>query len=1132
MIRRLLPLLAMTGCIDLGLPQAPPPPGAGVLEGTLVYAEAGQTVLRPAVGATVELVGAGVRTASAADTGFFSLSPVDTASGSVLIRFDSDGDGRPDRQRALDLEPLRTGRGKTVNVGQLILGRNATVRGKALRADAIEAAGGHGGTAVFVPEGPFFSFTGDDGSFLFENLPEGRVTLAVFRDGYRPASESLELRAAEVFPLSTIVLERLTSRTPSQVRGRVLLPEGGPAAAVTVSLSGGQRATTDALGEYRFSGVSQGVYSLAFVKEGFLTAELVNLVVSGAVVAVRDVTLAPGTSTTPGLDAGFPEYDAGLGVSVDAGPSVDAGASTDAGVDAGLDAGTSTDAGVDAGLDAGVDAGLDAGVDAGLDAGVDAGLDAGELPVALIDPPPPYVLRNASFQLNAQRSTGARPLTFSWSQDAGPTVTIPFNNTPNAATPTLTAPNVGTVLKFNLTVADPAGRQSAPASVFVPVAVGPPVAVITGAPSTPALGGQRVVLSGATSSDPNTSGLVAWEWTVSPAGLVTVTTLSGGQQLQLDMPASVATPVVVQVQLVVTNGLTMRSAPASASFQLGTGTVPQWYVDAGPQQTVGGGDVVTLRGQAFAPSTGGTFTYRWTPDREPDDGGVADWLLTDPTATTTTFVAPRVDGPTPRLVSFTLTATDTSGTLTPSVRSSQTFVNIVDRRAPVQVGTSVAGGYGPLLSAWVDFDEDLKASTITNITVSPVSGSPSTGVQERFLVGKRRVVLALRPPLAAGFMYNLTVTGVDDLAIPSANRSLGTNVVFLARNSWTPASETLSTSVAEPWPGLVVRRNADLSRSAFAFGRRDGNAWFLAPFDPFACLSPPCTLADDPAAPSLSLGGPMPRGHKGWLVNEEPVATLQVATLQGAPAVMFQRSGASWSPLPAPPNALFSDGTTLSSVRFDDGGVTHVVLDGGAWVPSSVITTSLAEYPTDALADPFAFGNASLGARPMVVLKSSRTDTMRASINNPPWTGMAAAGNGPEARVVTMMQNYPSSGFVFTQRPTGALDELIFGGVNNSAQGVVSGVSSFDALSNWSSVWFVTSVGGQLEAWYISFGNGTLVNRMPGPLRNGMPAFPLNHDLACEAARPELSMADGALFVAWQERCGAGPWRVYVRGLE
>ncbi|MBM4779820.1 MAG: Ig-like domain-containing protein [Archangiaceae bacterium] len=737
------------------------------------------------------------------------------------------------------------------------------------------------------------------------------------------------------------------------------------------------------------------------------------------------------------------------------------------------------------------------------------------------------MLRNSTFQLNAQRSSGNRPLIFNWSQDAGLPATFQQNNSINAATPTITAPGNVSLLKLNLSVRDMAGRDSETASVFVPVAIGPPLAAITGTPTAPVLGGQRVVLSGATSSDPNTSGLISWEWTVSPPGLVTATPINGGQQLQLDMPASVATPVVVSVQLVVTNGLTMRSAPATATFQLALGALPQWYVDAGAAQTVNGGDIVTLAGRAFAPSTGAVFSYAWSPEREPD-GGVADFQLTDASSPVTTFVAPRVDGPVPRLISFTLTATDTAATLTPAVSSAQTFVNVLDRRAPILLGTSISAGQGPMSTAWVDFDEEVNPASLNGVSIgaAPSSGAPFASAAAKTVVGKRRVVVTIRPPLAPGFLYTFGISGVRDMA---GNTITPASYVFLARNSWGPAQESTSTALADPWPGVAYSESTGL---AWVFARRDGTPWFFSPFDPLACTAAPCSLADDPTAPVFSLTGPMPRGHKGWVVGGEPVATLQVATLQGAPASVLRRADGGWAAIPAPPSSVFGDGTWLHSVKFDDGGVTHVVLDGGAWVSSSVITTNLTEYPTDSLADPFAFGNASLGARPMVVLKSSRTDTMRSAINDPPWAGLVNPGNGVEARVGTMMPEYPNSAFVFVHRPTNTLDLIIHGSVGNAAFNIVSGLTSFDVLSNASSVWFATAAAGQVELRYVSFGAGATSVRLIGPVRAGVPGFSLNNDVACEAARPELGMANGRVVVVWQERCAGGQWHVYARALE
>ncbi|MDP1921679.1 MAG: hypothetical protein Q8L14_35895 [Myxococcales bacterium] len=115
--------------------------------------------------------------------------------------------------------------------------------------------------------------------------------------------------------------------------------------------------------------------------------------------------LAGCTCNGPGeLDAGLPEFDAGM--SRDAGQ--DAGSGRDAGVDSGA-----VDSGVDAGsVDSGADAGsVDSGVDAGRDAGtVDGGDDAGPLPGCGTIVCPPW-------QRCVESSSGARcagTVTLSW----------------------------------------------------------------------------------------------------------------------------------------------------------------------------------------------------------------------------------------------------------------------------------------------------------------------------------------------------------------------------------------------------------------------------------------------------------------------------------------------------------------------------------------------------------------------------------------------------------------------------------------------------------------------------------------------------------------------------------------------
>lgn len=1093
--------------------------------GSVVYAVPGQSSLRPAGGAIVELVGSGVSVRANQETGAFTLSPVSSSTGTIAIRFDVDRDGRFDKQRLIRLQGLGAGPGKLVNLGEVVLGSNGAIRGQVVRKDVL-TTGGHGGTSVLVPEGPYFTYTADDGSFLLDSLPEGLLTISTFRQGYRTQTESLEVRAAEVFTLKPISLEPDPGGMVAEVRGRVLLPGDVPAEGVTVSLSSGASATTDAQGVYVFRGVAFGIASLGFQKQGYRTANLVNLVLGAPIVVLRDVTLEPGDSLPVNLDAGLPRYDAGSPVDAGADAGVDPGfdAGTDAGFDAGTDAGL--DAGMDAGLDAGMDAGLDAGLDAGIDAGVDAGFDAGPpLPTAILDAPP-YVTPSTPFTMSGARSTGGPSLSYFWSQDAGPTLNITPNGTPTAATARLTSPMGPTLLKFTLTVVDLAGQRSAPVSALVPVAV-PPIATITSIPAS-AVGGQRVILSGATSSDPNNSGIVSYDWSVAPANLgIVVTPLPGGL-VQLDMPSPVLTAVPVTVRLTVTNGFTLTGTSSPAVFSLTTGALPQWSVDAGPSRTVGVGALVTLAGRVSSPQPDAGFTFRWSPEREPD-GGVADWQLSDPTQLVTSFITPRVDGPVPRAITFTFTATDTGGLLMPSSASSGVTINVIDDRKPLITATSPGQGHTGLWSAFVDFDEDLSPSSLNNIVISPLGPGPATATVGRFLEG-RRVWLMQRPPLTPGYQYELRVSNVQDFATP-ANTFLGaTNIPFIATNSWGPAWETSWSSTSEVWPA-VIARSAGVGQpvQVFLVGRRNGAAWASLPFDPTSCTTPPCIIPDDSSAPATPLTGPMPRGHRGHLLNNQPFATLQLADFQGTPAVTWRWNNG-WAPMPAqPPGTVFASPGGLFSPFADDGGFKLATWDGGTWSTFATLSTDTVEFSAGPTSDPIGFGS-SAGNAPLIIAgRSSTSGTLRYfGFNGSTFSASGALG-GPfvDARTFSVNSGGGGGGPMWV-RQNGAVEYLCTIGCSAGPYGLATGASSFDVATNQQTPMLAVATGGLLELRIVDNSS----TRQPGPIRNGMPSTMLNNDPSCFADRPELATFDGRFVVAWQERCGAGPWKVYLRFAE
>lgn len=324
------------------MPTGAPP---GSVTGRVTYAVPGRSERRPAVNAGVALLG----TANEVVTnpaGVFKLPDVDVTEGLVHFRFDSDGDGVVDRQRVLELADYGAGPHRAIDVGEVVLGENATASGRALRADLGAARTGHGGTTVFVPEGPFSAVTNDDGSYLLPALPAGPLQFFVYRVGYSSVSlGSVELRSGEEFRFRDVVLQPDTGpQAPGSLTGRLAFsPAAEGNGDAVVELSSGAMGALDADAAFRFASLPPGLYALKARRSGYTEAVVPNvLVLPGAEASVGAVLL----TNRPAADAGqLPSSDAGF-----VPPPSDAGVG-DAGVgDAGItDAGTSADAGTPCG---------------------------------------------------------------------------------------------------------------------------------------------------------------------------------------------------------------------------------------------------------------------------------------------------------------------------------------------------------------------------------------------------------------------------------------------------------------------------------------------------------------------------------------------------------------------------------------------------------------------------------------------------------------------------------------------------------------------------------------------------------------------------------------------------------------
>lgn len=333
--------LCSLGCIDLALPETPPPPGPGTLSGTLVYALPGRTALQPAKGARVQLIESSNEVRSD-DDGRFLLTGLTRTRGTVRISLDLDGDALPDRQRLFSLATIGAGPGRDLALGEIELGRNARLTGRALRAD-FPPERFHLGTTVFISGMEFSTFTADTGAWALDGLPEGPMQVAFFRENYQPDSREVTLSAGEERNLAAVLLRPSPSEAAT-LTGRVLLPSGDGASGATVRAVAPARsvsATSATDGRFSLGPVPAGVYLLGIERPGSISASLGQRLLLAGVNDLGDLTLVDGPSRPLDLDAGT------LRPPIDDGGLVDAGAPPDSGTpDAGApDAGAPVDAG-------------------------------------------------------------------------------------------------------------------------------------------------------------------------------------------------------------------------------------------------------------------------------------------------------------------------------------------------------------------------------------------------------------------------------------------------------------------------------------------------------------------------------------------------------------------------------------------------------------------------------------------------------------------------------------------------------------------------------------------------------------------------------------------------------------------
>jgi chitinase len=289
------------------------------------------------------------------------------------------------------------------------------------------------------------------------------------------------------------------------------------------------------------------------------------------------------------------------------------------------------------------------------------------------------------------------PLTHTWTQVSGPTVTLTGANTLN---PSFTAPaqtNQARTMVFRLTTSDGIASPVTD-DIAVTIPAGPNTLPTANAGNDRTIGGgpQASLLGSGTDLDGDP---LTYSWTQVSGTPVTFVTPTNTANAIFNSPASngVAQPLVFQ--LIVNDGFG-NSAPDQVTLTVPANIPPT--VSAGPDATYTGSSAVTLAGSA-TDSENNPLTYQWTQTAG------TPVTLTGATTLTPSFTAPpKAAGP--QVLTFSLTANDGTSTSTPDTVD----ITIPGNAQPLPsagADQTVSGGQTVTLTAAGSSDPDGDALT-------------------------------------------------------------------------------------------------------------------------------------------------------------------------------------------------------------------------------------------------------------------------------------------------------------------------------------------------------------------------------------------------------------------------------------